>query len=211
MQLLRAVSIHLYLALITPYYLGYSLIPTSAKGDRNMKLTDAEKLILLMLCDLSDGKKEIDPEFIRDAIYNDATWGIPWKYHGFESGNRSDNPVVEQVCNILNMYRVMDNAYRELSAEDKALVDASSRAHRLKYIGFDGNNESEHLSVVEFLVQKLGRYTELEGKESLNSHTPMLDNYLDMERKYMEITTAKTVTFITGNLTAAEIIQIIEA
>ena len=48
-----------------------------------MKLTNPEKLILIMLSeiykklDIQDG---IDPKFVESAIYSDNTWGFEWKY-----------------------------------------------------------------------------------------------------------------------------------
>jgi uncharacterized protein len=46
-------------------------------------LSDGEKLTLLMLCDLCENgnvKGEIDPEFVRSAIYSDYAWALHWKY-----------------------------------------------------------------------------------------------------------------------------------
>ena len=50
-----------------------------------MTLTDGEKLILLMLTDIYDKlgvQGEIDPQFVRSAIFDNMLWGLSWKYSG---------------------------------------------------------------------------------------------------------------------------------
>ncbi len=44
-----------------------------------MQLSDGEKLILMMLCDLYDKNEiegEIDHTFVRDAIFENQTWAL---------------------------------------------------------------------------------------------------------------------------------------
>ena len=50
-----------------------------------MKLTDGEKLIILMLTELYEKLQidgETDPDFLRAAIFHDHLCGIRWKYSG---------------------------------------------------------------------------------------------------------------------------------
>lgn len=65
-----------------------------------MKVTDGEKLILLMLSELYDKvgvEGEIEPDFIRSAIFNDKTWSIPWKYPGIPFEQQETPQVVNEV------------------------------------------------------------------------------------------------------------------
>jgi len=50
-----------------------------------MELGNAEKLILMMLCNIHeklDIKGEIDPKFMRSAIQSGNLWGLEWEYLG---------------------------------------------------------------------------------------------------------------------------------
>jgi uncharacterized protein len=50
-----------------------------------MKLSDGEKLILLMLADMYKGMKikgDFDPDFISSTIHNNHLWGFDW-HSGF--------------------------------------------------------------------------------------------------------------------------------
>jgi uncharacterized protein len=50
-----------------------------------MKLTDDEKLILLMLSEIYeklDVYGETDPKFVRSTILDDMLWGLTWRYSG---------------------------------------------------------------------------------------------------------------------------------
>ena len=50
-----------------------------------MKLSDGEKLIILMLSELYEKlgvEGEIEPDFIKSAIFGNQLWGLKWKYSG---------------------------------------------------------------------------------------------------------------------------------
>jgi uncharacterized protein YfbU (UPF0304 family) len=80
----------------------------------------------------------------------------------------------KRVLNALDVYRAITFSYDSL--DDKAnLTDADVR-----FRGFDGNNESHHMSYARYFVVDLGRYDELQkGQEypNFNSHMPMLKSY----------------------------------
>jgi len=46
-------------------------------------------------------------------------------------------------------------------------------------MGFDGNNETEHMSIARFLVEKLRRFENFKGR-SFNSHMPKVASYRKM-------------------------------
>lgn len=146
-----------------------------------MKISDGEKLLLLMLSELyekMDIEGEIDPEFIKSAISGDHLWGIPWKYPGIPFEDTEAPSIVSEVLDILEMWRLIEHAYRELSNEDRAQLeaDAAPFGKDPEFRGFDGNNETEHMSVASFLVHDLNRFEEFKGR-SMNSHMPSIETY----------------------------------
>src|SRR5690554_3422385 len=91
-----------------------------------MKIMDGEKLILLMLSELYDSLKvegEIEPDFIRSAIFSDKMWSIPWKYSGIPFDSEETPQVVKEVLDILDMWSFIEYSYGELSDADKEFLE----------------------------------------------------------------------------------------
>lgn len=152
-----------------------------------MKLSDGEKLILLMLSELHeklgvDG--EMEPEFVRSAILNDHLWGFAWKYSGIPFDEDETPPIVSEVVDILDMWSFIEWGYESLTEEEKERlkVDAEPFGEDPKFQGFDGNNETEHMSVARFLITELDRFESFKDR-ALNSHMPSLD----MHRRMLEV------------------------
>ena len=49
--------------------------------------------------------------------------------------------------------------------------------------GFDGNYESEHLSIAGFLINEMNRFADFKGRD-LNSHMPSIDGHRRMVRVF---------------------------
>lgn len=146
-----------------------------------MKITDGEKLVLLMLAELYDNlnvEGEIEPDFIRSAIFGDKTWSIPWKYSGIPFEDQEPPEIVKEVLDILEMWSVIEYSYNQLSEEEKQMVEKEAEPFGKdpKFKGFDGNNEIDHMSTASFLINDLERYEEFKDRY-LNSHAPTLDAY----------------------------------
>lgn len=149
-----------------------------------MKITDGEKLILLMLSDLYDNLAidgEIDPDFIRSAIFSNNLWGIPWKYSGIPFEDQDDPEIVREVLDILEMWSLIEYSYEELSEDDKSRLEkeASPFGKDPKFRGFDGNNESSYMGITSFVVNDLERFEEFKGR-NFNSHCPSIETYRRM-------------------------------
>lgn len=149
-----------------------------------MKLTDGEKLIILMLTEIYEKFQidgETEPDFLRSAIFNDHLWGIRWKYSGIPFEPADDPPVVGEVVDILDMWSFIEHAYTKLDEKQrqKLAQDAAPFGENPRFNGFDGNNESEHMSVAMFLVDKLERFQEFKGR-NFNCHFPSLDAHQRM-------------------------------
>jgi uncharacterized protein YfbU (UPF0304 family) len=83
----------------------------------------------------------------------------------------------KEILDILDMYTAIFFSHRNLT--DKAGIDTTY----LKFIGFDGNHEAEHMVYTQFLINTEGKFAELKyGNQApdFNSHQQMLDNYRRM-------------------------------
>jgi uncharacterized protein YfbU (UPF0304 family) len=142
-----------------------------------MKLSDGEKLILVMLSELYEKvgvKGGIDPTFVREAIDSGNEWGLKWEYPGVFEADTKDSGLVTEVCDILQMWWLMESAYGKLSPDERSRVDKEIDPFEVKFEGFDGNNESEHRSVALFLINHLDRFGHFKGRD-LNSHSISLE------------------------------------
>lgn len=100
--------------------------------------------------------------------------------------------VYDEVIDILNMYRAINFSFSDLSQEEKSTIPE----HKLKFGGFDGNNEPYHRGIAIFLLNSQGRYQELqEEKSSYNTHFPTLNKYRRMLRDWSEIGKKDKLTF----------------
>lgn len=149
-----------------------------------MKITDGEKLILLMLSELYDKLKvegEVEPDFIRSAIFSDNLWSIPWKYSGIPFEEQETPEIVKEVLDILDMWSLIEHSYEELSEQDKKYLEEAAHPFGKdpKFRGFDGNNETSYMGTASFLVNDLDRFVEFKGR-SFNSHMPSIEAYKRM-------------------------------
>ena len=129
-----------------------------------MEIRDSEKLILLMLCEIYKSqniKGNIDPNFVEAAIWGGHHWGLTWKYTGIFHGSEVDETTVTEVCDILDMWDFVERAYGNLSKADKDRIEteADPFGRIVVFPGFDGNYESEHMSIAIFLTREMGRFS----------------------------------------------------
>jgi uncharacterized protein len=176
-----------------------------------MKLTDAERLMLIMLTEIYEHlkiKDGVDPKFVRSAIYSGNTWGITWRYTGiFDGGTKDTPPLVHDVVEILDMWRLIESSYANFSPEDKALVQKEIEPHDAKFSGFDGNNDCGRMGIARFFINDLEQFTNFKGRE-LNSHYPDSSEGYHRMLKVLE-----PIRLSLGNadLTAQQMIPILQA
>ena len=167
-----------------------------------MKLTDGEKLIVLMLSELYEKlgvNGEIEPDFIKSAIFSDQLWGIKWKYSGIPFEESEDPEIVKEVVDILDMWSFIECAYSQLDEDQKAKLEADVPyfGKDPKFVGFDGNNETEYMGTAMFLVNELERFQEFSGR-SFNCHSPSIEGYRRMLSAFEPI--RKTLSYEPLNL-----------
>ncbi|HEY6251860.1 MAG TPA: YfbU family protein [Candidatus Angelobacter sp.] len=178
---------------------------------RQIKLEDGDKLILIMLCQLFNQLKlkgGIEPEFVEEVIYGGHYWGLDWRYPGIFHDHEDAEAVVSEVVNVLDMWSFLEDGFGKLSKKDKERVakEAEPFGTHVVCTGFDGNNESNHLGVARFLIDKLDRFSSFKGRD-LNSHMPIIDAY----RRMLLVFEPIRCTLTGRELNASEIIDVLKA
>ncbi len=151
---------------------------------QELRLSDGEKLILTMLADLYkplNVRGGIDPTFVEDVIDGGHYWGLQWRYPGVFHGHVDKETTLREVLDVLEMWEMIESGYESLSKEEQDRVEkeADLLGKYVKFRGFDGNNEAEHLGIAHFLIDDLDRFTRFKGRD-LNSHIPSIDTYRRM-------------------------------
>lgn len=128
-----------------------------------------------------DGASEIDPDFIQSAIATENTWGIPWKYHGLITNTDGTPPEVSEVVNFLDMWSFIEEGFEVLGPADIEELEQKAQpwGKNARFRGFDGNNETEHMSIMRFLTRDLERFSRFKDRD-INSHMPTVGIYRRM-------------------------------
>jgi uncharacterized protein YfbU (UPF0304 family) len=186
---------------------------TSAGVTTTMKLSDGEKLILVMLRDIykhGEVKGEIDPDFVQRMIEGEQTWALHWKYPGIPFEPKETPRLVDEVRDILEMWWLIESTYDKLGATDRQQIETAvgSRGKHPKFPGFDGDNEGEHRRIARILINDLDQYTGLKERgDGLNSHMPVLDGY----RRMLRILGPMRGAIGPDGLSAGQLIEILTA
>lgn len=146
-------------------------------------LRDGDKLVVAMLCDLFrrlDVDSELDPDFIMAAVHGGHLWALGRAYGGLFDVGQAHNRTVEEVIDVLEMWRSLEDGHAALPAAGKAQVALEAGRDEVRFPGFDGNYEGRHMDVARFMVDRMGYFTGFAGRGDFNSHWPMLDSYRRM-------------------------------
>ncbi|HEX3682226.1 MAG TPA: YfbU family protein [Bryobacteraceae bacterium] len=145
-----------------------------------MQLSDGEKLILLMLCEIYDHLKvkgDTDTKLIQSAIFDGHLWALKEKLSGVFHGSEARPEVVSETTNILWMWTIIEETFERLSSDDQANVNNQTPAHiRSKFPGFDAKDELEYYSVATFKIDHMGQFSRFKGRD-LNSHFSTLQRH----------------------------------
>ncbi|CAM4319043.1 hypothetical protein NOLU111490_17310 [Novosphingobium lubricantis] len=77
----------------------------------------------------------------------------------------------------------------------------------VQFPGFDGNNESEHMGVARFLIEKMGCFERFGGKRSLNSHSHSVEGC----RRMLAVFEPIRAKLVGRHLSVDEIVEILNA
>jgi uncharacterized protein YfbU (UPF0304 family) len=176
-----------------------------------VKLTNPEKLILVMLSEIHEALKiqnGVDTKLLKSAIYSDNTWALPWEMSGILRSEGNQPPDVKEVLDILDMWTFLEEAYDRFGPQDRKKVEAGAAPFgtTVAFVGFDGNNETRLMGIAQFLVDDMGRFQRFKGRD-MNSHMPSIDTYRRMLAAFDPI----RATLDGDPLTADQIIPILKA
>lgn len=189
-----------------------SLIDTQLERQLTMKLSNPEKLILLMLSEIYDklGLTNVDTKLLSSAIHSENTWALDWEMPGVVGSDSEETPpLVIDVVNYLDMWSFLEEAHSSFDspAKDRVAAQAEPFGSHVRFPGFDGNNETDAMSVAHILVNHMGRFSRFKGRD-LNSHAPLLDNY---RRMYSIFEPIRTSLSGTRHLSPEQIIAVLQA
>jgi uncharacterized protein YfbU (UPF0304 family) len=176
-----------------------------------MKLSDGEKLILLMLCDMYKAMKikgEFDPDFIAKTIYSDHLWGFNWELSGIPFERSEDPREVTETTDYLDMWLFVESGYGHLPKKDKEQLakDVGPLGTDVKFPGFDGNHEP-HFHIANYMIHDMRhRFESFKGRD-LNSHHRSVDGY----RRMYEVFEPMRAGLAHRELNLAELTAILKA
>ncbi len=177
-----------------------------------LQLSEGEKLILLMLCEIKEHLKledGTDTELVKEAIYSGNIWGLDWGMPGVFHGLETPESVVTEMVHILAMWQRLEESFNGLSAEDKErLAKESDLGTDVKFYGFDGNDHTEvqYISAARFMVDHLDRFPIFKGRD-LNAHMPTLQAY----RRMLPVFEPILQQVLNRDFNAGQIAQVLEA
>ena len=153
-----------------------------------MNLSEGERLILVMLCDIYkalDLKGAIDPDALRPLILEGAHNGAARALSGENSFQGDRTPVASEVSEILDMWSAIERGYKHLSAEEKRTVEAEAGplGRGVRFSGFDLESEIEYRDAAHHLIEVTGLFDRFQGR-NLDAHMPALAGYRRMLRIY---------------------------
>lgn len=142
-----------------------------------MKLTQSERWILSNQCrilELLDRENASHWTTAKEAIDS----GYELEYSSLSKYIDSE-VVTEEECrevfDILLMFDTLQHAYKNLP--DKSGIEE----WRIKFAGFDGNNEVKQMAYARYYCNlDGGRFVNLDRGDNFNSHSPVLDRYRSM-------------------------------
>lgn len=152
-----------------------------------MKLDEKERLILINQYTII---RHIDPdnahhyEELIEILRSGYEIFYPELFNNVYEGMTYDEG--RFVLDILSIYRMVED-YKVKNADD----DDIKNHHFGTFRGFDGNNETAHMSFTRFLVNTQGKFSEQEQYKSqnddFNSHHPTLEKYGRMIHKWQTL------------------------
>ena len=164
-----------------------------------------------MMGELYKSTKVKDPEirsdFISEVIYGGHYWAPKWDMQGVFHDHVDDPDDVKHVVDVLDMWMFMEEAYAKLTPADKEKITAEVGPWQtdVQFAGFDGNNESSQMSIAQFLVEKMGRFSRYKGRD-FNSHSPTAGRY----RRMCQLFDPMRRTLVGRELSADQLITLLK-
>jgi uncharacterized protein len=152
----------------------------------NMTLSDGEKLILAMLCDIQKAlgvRGAIDPDTLSAALLGGAD--VELDLNGATGGRQAGERVAAEVGDILDMWSAIERAYKHLTLDQKREVEAGAGplGRGVRFSGFDGDSEMQYRQAAQTLIDSVERFERFQGR-NLEATMPALMGYRRMLRLF---------------------------
>lgn len=175
-----------------------------------LNFTPEQRFIIALLCDLhrKPEQREFRPENIKlimSAITGGHDWAIDWEMGGLFPETADNYNDVRFVTDVLDMWEFIELAWSKLKDTEKDEVrNAVPYLTEPKFIGFDGNNETDHMAIAQMLVEEMNRFATFKDR-SLNSHMPKVDRYRQMLTRWPAIRS----TLHRGEMSVKQLIELL--
>lgn len=159
---------------------------------KEIQLDKPQRLIVWLLTEVLKTQKGYeerqDISLIQEAIYGGHLWALDWELSGLMHSHTDKPEDVKFVVNILDMWTFIERAFDELSGPDKAKLEQEVPyiGKDPKFIGFDGNNETNYMGIASFLIHQMKRFTNFQSRD-LNSHMPTVQRYAKIYQAFEPI------------------------
>lgn len=154
-----------------------------------MKLTDGERLIVVMLAEVMEALKlneEINPSLVKTLAFNHDDWAIEHKYSGIFRSEAPQDAEVSETIDILWMWGIVEDRIADLAGAE---ADEAKGWPFAKFRGFDGNHD-RHYGIARTLINDLEQFGDFKGRD-VNSHSQAtLPRYRTMYAKFDQFITA---------------------
>ena len=153
-----------------------------------MNLSEGERLILAMLCDIHKAlnlKGAIDPDTLKPLILEAGSNSVARGVSGAAGNHRDRTAVATEVSEILDMWSAIERGYKHLSVDEKRTVEAEAGplGRGVRFSGFDAESEIEYRDIAHVLIVEAGQFERFQGR-NLDAHMPALAGYRRMLRLY---------------------------
>lgn len=148
-----------------------------------MKLTDGERLIVVMLAEVMEALKlnrEIDPSLIKTLACNHDDWAIKYKYSALAGSEAPSDADVKETNDLLWMWGIIESGISKLGGTE---AEEAKGWHWARFHGFDANHDP-HYGIAHTLLNHLDAFSDLKD-HALNSHSQgSLPRYRAMYEKF---------------------------
>lgn len=156
-----------------------------------MDFSNEQKLIITLLTDIHEAlniQDSVNPRFIQRMVVEEQTWALEWKYPGIFQESEEDKPQIRFVADVLNMWERLEYQVSKFDAAEKAELEqkAGVFGRDVRFRGFDGNNETDEMSITSIFVEDLDRWSDFKGRD-FNAHMRLSDAYRRMLGRFAEL------------------------
>jgi uncharacterized protein YfbU (UPF0304 family) len=176
-----------------------------------MKLSDGEKLILIMLSEIHEKLKienGVDTKLVKEAIYSGNLWGLKSGLGGILNDYEATEEVRREAVDILDMWSFIERDYEQLSPADKERVEkeVGPLGKHVRFSGFDGNGESQYIGIARFLIEHLDSFQIFKDRD-LNAHMPTIEAH----RRMLKVFEPLRRSLADARLSADNMVEILTA